>query len=72
MGCKLTLKDVRHAPNLCHNLMLGFVLDKQGYEATLAKTNRCSLRAHWFFQKEKNAALCTRPKGKFVKMSYML
>ena len=52
--------------------MLGFVLDKQGYEATLAKTNRCSLRAHWFFQKEKNAALCTRPKGKFVKMSYML
>ena len=31
MGCKLTLKDVRHVPNLRLNLMSGFVLDKQGY-----------------------------------------
>ena len=37
MRYKLTLKYVRHVSNLCLNLMLGFVLDKQGYENHYSK-----------------------------------
>ena len=37
MKCKLTLKNVRHVPYLRLNLMLGFVLDKQGYENHFGK-----------------------------------
>ena len=37
MECKLTLKNVRHVPDLRLNLMLGFVLDKQGYENHFGK-----------------------------------
>ena len=70
-GCKLTLKDVRHVLDFRLNLMLGFVLDKV-MKTTLAKANESSLRAHWLLQKEKHVALCTRPKEKFVMMSYML
>ena len=36
MGCKLTLEDVRHVPDLRFNLMLGFALDKQGYETLIS------------------------------------
>ena len=36
MGCKLTLEDVRHVPDLCFNQMLGFGLDKQGYETLIS------------------------------------
>ena len=32
MGCKLTLKYVRHVLDLHFNLMSGFALDKQGYK----------------------------------------
>ena len=32
MGCKLTLKNVKHVLDLCLNLMSSFSLDKQGYE----------------------------------------
>ena len=32
MGCKLTLKHVRHALDLRLNLMSGFAIDKQDYE----------------------------------------
>ena len=37
MGCKLTLKNVRPIPYLCFHLMLGFALDKQGYENHFGK-----------------------------------
>ena len=37
IGCKLTLKDVRHATNLYLNLMSSFVLDKQGYASHFSK-----------------------------------
>ena len=37
MEYKLTLKDVRHVPDLCLNLMSGFALDKQGYENHFGK-----------------------------------
>ena len=32
MKCKLTLKYIRHVPDLCLNLMLGLALDKQDYK----------------------------------------
>ena len=38
VGRKLTLKELKHVPNSCLNLILGFTLGKQGYES--------SLRAH--------------------------
>ena len=37
MGCRLTLKDVRHVSNLRLNLMSGLALDKQGYESHFGK-----------------------------------
>ena len=37
MRCKMTLKDVRHVPDLRLNLMLGLILDKQGYENLFGK-----------------------------------
>ena len=54
MRCKLTLKDVRHVPDLRFNLMSSFVLDKQvinlnsllskmpslNYVVTLVKKNK--------------------------------
>ena len=36
MGCKWTLKDVRHVLDLRFNLMLGFPLDKQGYDTLIS------------------------------------
>ena len=33
----MTLKDVRHVPDLLLNLMSGFILDKQGYENQFGK-----------------------------------
>ena len=33
----MTLKDVRHVPDLCLNLMSGLILDKQGYENHFGK-----------------------------------
>ena len=36
MGCKWTLKDVRHVLNLRFNLMSSFALDKQGYETLIS------------------------------------
>ena len=41
-------------------------------KTTLEKANESSLKAYWLLQKEKHVAICTRPKGKFVMMSYML
>ena len=37
MGCKLTLKDVRHVTDLHLNMMSHFVLEKQGYENHFGK-----------------------------------
>ena len=37
MGCKFTLKDVRHVLDLCLSLMSGFSLDKQCYENHFGK-----------------------------------
>ena len=72
MGCKLTLKHVRHALDLHLNLMSGFALDNKIMKTTLTKENESSLRAYWLLQNEKHVALCIRPKEKFVMMSYML
>ena len=33
MGCTLTLKDVRHIPDLCLNLIPVYMLDKDGCDA---------------------------------------
>ena len=37
VGSTITLKDVRHVPNLRLNLVLGIVLDKQGYDNYFGK-----------------------------------
>ena len=72
MGCKLTLKDVRHVPNLRLNLMSDFVLDKQGYGNHFGKGKWKLTKGHWLLQKEQHVALCIRPKEKFIILSYML
>ena len=33
LRCKLILRDMRHVPNLCLNLISGFTLDKHVYES---------------------------------------
>lgn len=37
MGCSITLKDVRHVPDLRLNLMSTLALDRQGYESYFGK-----------------------------------
>ena len=37
VGCTMVLKDVRHVPNLCLNLISGITLDRQGYENYFGK-----------------------------------
>ena len=39
MGCTLTLKDVRHIPNLCLNLIYVYMLDKDGYNHFISSGN---------------------------------
>ena len=64
MGYKLTMKYVRHVPNLRLNLMSRFSLDKQGYQNHFGKGKWMLTKGSLVFAKKKKCCTLYKTQGK--------
>ena len=62
MGCTLTLKDVRHIPDLRLNLISVHMLDNDVYNHLSIMAIGTSPREHWWWHEADYVVRCTRQK----------
>ena len=62
MGCTLTLKDVRHIPDLRLNLIYVHMLDKDGTTTLSVGAIGSSPRDHWWWHEADYVVRCTKHK----------